>query len=226
MSKVYFNDADFPEMEKEFVLWVDIMGTKNNMSSSVRTSSIFICKLHVAIMQAKKAGMHVYPMMDGAYVTAKEEKEMASFIKKLFNSLGDTLIEEENDFHRFLIKGALAYGPVLHGNTIPDTCSKCFEENQSYVNSILLGIPMIQACKGEKEAPPFGIYCDESVRTASQEFAHRWYKWFSKTKAPKVSRAVQSYFDYSKEHYFELDYSMEKIKEHEEKAKQYFRNVV
>ena len=130
---------------------------------------------------------------------------------------------EDTDFHRFLIKGSLAYGPVLHGNTIPNTCSKCFEENESYVDSILLGIPMIQACKGEKEAPPFGIYCDESVRTASQEFAHRWYKWFSKTKAPKVSRAVQSYFDYSKEHYYELDYPKEKIEEHEEKARQYFR---
>ena len=59
MGKAYFNDADFPEMENEFVLWVDIMGTKNNMSSSVRTSSIFICKLHVAIMEAKRKGMHM-----------------------------------------------------------------------------------------------------------------------------------------------------------------------
>lgn len=223
MSKVYFDATVFPNMENEFVLWVDIMGTKNNMSSSVRTSSIFICKLHVAIMQAKGKEMHVYPMMDGAYVTSKDEAEMSKFIRKLFRDLGDTLIEEENDFHRFLIKGSLAYGPILHGNSIPDTCNNCFGENRSYVDSILLGIPMIQACKGEKEAPPFGIYCDESVRTASQEFAHRWYKWFAKTRAPKVSRAVQSYFDYSKEHYFELDYPMEKIREHEEKARQYFR---
>lgn len=223
MGKIYFNDADFPNMENEYVLWVDIMGTKNNMSGSVRTSSIFICKLHVAIMEAKNKNLHVYPMMDGAYVTAKEENDMSKFIKKLFNSLSDTLIEEENDFHRFLIKGSLAYGPVIHGNKIPNSCSNCIEKNRDYANSILLGIPMIQANEGEKNAPPFGIYCDESARVASQEFAHRWYKWFSKTKAPKVSRAVQSYFDYSKEHYYEIDYPIEKISEHEEKAKQYFR---
>ena len=84
MGKVYFNDANFPEMENEYVLWVDIMGTKNNMSSSVRTSSIFICKLHVAIMEAKTECIHVYPMMDGAYVTAKSEKGMSKFIKKMF----------------------------------------------------------------------------------------------------------------------------------------------
>lgn len=223
MGKVYFNDADFPEMENEYVLWVDIMGTKNNMSGSVRTSSIFICKLHVAIMEAKNSRIHVYPMMDGAYVTAKNEGDMSAFIKKLFYSLSETLIEEGNDFHRFLIKGALAYGPVIHGNNIPNSCSNCIEENRSYVDGILLGIPMIQASKGEKSAPPFGIYCDESARVASQEFAHRWYKWFSKNKVPAVARAVQSYFDYSKEHYFELDYPKEKIAEHEEKAKQYFR---
>lgn len=223
MAKVYFGDSDFPDMENEFVLWVDIMGTKNNMRGSVRTSSIFICKLHVAIMQAKSEGIHVYPMMDGAYVTSKDESKMSAFIKKLFNSLGDTLIEEDIDFHRFLIKGALAYGPVLHGNDIPNSCSNCLEENRNYVDSILLGIPMVQASKGEKDAPPFGIYCDESVRIASKEFAHRWYKWFSKTKAQQVARAVQSYFDYSKEHYYEIDYPIEKIEEHEEKAKQYFR---
>lgn len=223
MGQVYFNDASFPEMKSEYVLWVDIMGTKNSMSGSVRTSSIFICKLHVAIMEAKNKGIYVYPMMDGAYITSENEKDMSDFIKKLFNSLSDTLISEKNDFHRFLIKGALAYGPVIHGKDIPDTCSNCFSANRDYVDSILLGIPMIQASKGEKEAPPFGIYCDESARIASMGFSHRWHKWFSKTKAPKVSRAVQSYFDYSKEHYYELAYPKEKIVEHEEKAKQYFR---
>lgn len=225
MSEIYFNDADFPEMKNEYVLWVDIMGTKNNMSQSVRTSSIFICKLHVAILNAKKNinDIHVYPMMDGAYVTSQNENDMKSFIKKLFNALSDTLIAEKNDFHKFLVKGSLAYGPVLHGHSIQNTCSILFEKNRAYVDNILLGLPMIQACKGEKNAPPFGIYCDESARVIGHEFAHRWHKWCAKSKAPMVARSVQSYFDYSKEHYYEIGYPLEKIKEHEEKAKQYFR---
>lgn len=223
LGPVYFNDADFPDMKNEYVLWVDIMGTKNNMESSVRTSSIFICKLHVAIMEAKEDGIQIYPMMDGAYITTESEIVMEKFIKQLFYSLSNTLIGEDNDYHRFLIKGALAYGPVIHGHDIPNTCTNCFSDNRKYVDSILLGIPMIQACKGEKSAPPFGIYCDESARIASKTFAHRWHKWFAKNHAAKVARAVQSYFDYSKEHYYELDYPKEKILEHEEKAKQYFR---
>lgn len=225
MSKVYFNDKNFPKMENQYVLWVDIMGTKNSMSFSVRTSSIFICKLHVAIMEAKTNGINVYPMMDGAYVTSKTDKTMSNFIKKLFTSLSDTLITEENDFHRFLIKGALAYGPVLHGKNIPSECGNPFSKNRQYVDNLLLGIPMIQASKDEKKAPPFGIYCDESVRIASKIFAHPWHKWFPTEveKVAEVAKAVQSYFDYSKEHYYELDYPMDKIIEHEEKAKQYFR---
>ncbi len=223
MSAIYFDADYFPDMKNEYVLWIDIMGTKNSMESSVKTSSIFICKLHVAIMEAKNKNIHVYPMMDGAYVTSEDAEEMEKFIRKLFNSLSDTLIEEKNDYHRFLVKGSLAYGPIIHGKDIPASCSDCLKENNDYVESILLGIPMIQAAKGEREAPPFGIYCDESARISNPKFAHRWYKWFAKTRVPKVSRAVQSYFDYSKEHYFELDYPKEKIAEHEEKAKQYFR---
>lgn len=223
MGQIYFNDADFPAMKNEYVLWIDIMGTKNSMSSSVRTSSIFIFKLHVAIMEAITKDICVYPMMDGAYVTTKNEKSMATFIKKVFNSLSDTLINTGADFHKFLVKGAIAYGPIIHGKDIPASCSKCLEKNKDYTKGILLGMPMIFASKGEKDAPPFGIYCDESARMVSQEFAHRWYKWFTDEKVSHVANAVQSYFDYAKEHYYELDYPKEKISEHEEKATQYFR---
>lgn len=180
MGQIYFNDADFPAMKNEYVLWIDIMGTKNSMSSSVRTSSIFIFKLHVAIMEAITQNINVYPMMDGAYVTTNDEKSMASFIKKVFKSLGDTLINTENNFHKFLVKGSLAYGPIIHGKDIPTSCSKCLEKNEDYTKGMLLGMPMILASKGEKDAPPFGIYCDESARMVSQEFAHRWYEWFAK----------------------------------------------
>ena len=224
MSSIYFNDKDFPSMVNEYVLWVDIMGTKNSMSSSVKTSSFFICRLHAAILEAvKKKDIRLYPVMDGAYITTPSDKNMAEFIKKLFIDLSDTLISEENDYHRFLVKGALAYGPVTHGREIPDTCCKNFGDNREYVDSILLGMPMIQASKGAKKAPPFGIFCDESARIASHRFEHRWHKWCVKSRIPKVARAVQSYFDYSLEHYYELNYPREKIYEHAEMAKQYFR---
>lgn len=223
MGQIYFNDSDFPDMKNAFVLWIDIMGTKNSMSSSVRASSIFIFKLHVAIMEAKTKDILVYPMMDGAYVTTKNEKSMSVFIKKVFNSLGDTLINTEVDYHKFLVKGAVAYGPIIHGKDIPASCSRCLKKHEDYTKSILLGMPMIFASMGEKYAPPFGIYCDESVRMISHEFAHRWYNWFTADKVSHIACAVQSYFDYAREHYYELDYPKEKIEEHEEKAKQYFR---
>ena len=222
MANIYFNDADFPDMKNEYVLWVDIMGTKSCMGSSVRTSSIFICKLHAEIIEAKTASISVYPMMDGAYIVSESEDAMKTFINKLFYSLSNVLINENVDYHKFLIKGAIAYGPVIHGKDIPRSCSASFTKDQDYVDNILLGLPMIQASKGEKMAPPFGIYCDESVRIASKEFAHRWYKWFSQSKGKSVKSAIKKYFEYSKAHYYEIDYPLEKINEHMEKAEQYF----
>ena len=76
MSAPYFNDEKFPNAQKEYVLWIDIMGTKNFMSTSLRTSSLFICKLHMAILEAKTENMHIYPVMDGVYITTKNQGEM------------------------------------------------------------------------------------------------------------------------------------------------------
>lgn len=223
MSKIYFDDTFFPEKRNEYVLWVDIMGTKNSMGCSIRTSSIFICRLHAAILQFANNNIHTYPVMDGAYVTAASDEDMDKFIRELFIALSDTLIGEKNDYHKFLVKGSLAYGPVTHGKDIPGSCSASFKNHRNYVESILLGMPMIQASKGEKKAPPFGIFCDESARTASHIFEHRWHKWFIKQKnISEVSKAVDEYFNYAYKHYFELNYPKEKIEEHQEMAKQYF----
>lgn len=133
------------------------------------------------------------------------------------------MIEEKTNYHRFLVKASLAYGPLMHGKDIPDSCNNYIKNNRNYVDSILLGMPMIQASKGEKKAPPFGIFCDESARIASSIFEHRWHKWASKDKAPNVSEAIKSYFDYAIKHYYELNYPREKIEEHMEMATQYFR---
>ena len=51
MSEPYFRDEKFPNTQKEYVLWIDIMGTKNFMSTSLRTSSypfdyLWLYRLH------------------------------------------------------------------------------------------------------------------------------------------------------------------------------------
>lgn len=224
MGRIYFDDKDMPKEQKsEYVLWIDIMGTRNRMSTSVRTSTMFICRLHACILDHKTSGLHVYPMMDGAYVTSKSADEMEKFIISAFNDIYDTFVAESDDLHRFIVKGALAYGPIVHGSEIPETCSAIFTKNTGYLQGVLFGVPMIQANKGEKLAPPFGVYCDESARMASNKFSFVWYKWLKDNEKKKdMLKQLDKYFEYASKHTYELEYPKEKISEHEEKAKQYF----
>lgn len=226
MSEPYFRDEKFPNTQKEYVLWIDIMGTKNFMSTSLRTSSLFICKLHMAILDARTENMHIYPVMDGAYITTNNQKAMKKFIREVFTSLGELFIGEENPLHKFIVKGAIAYGPVVHGKDIPRDCNdEIIGNNREYMTSILLGMPMIQAVKGEKYAPPFGIYCDESVRMEEKNFSFRWYNWLStKECRKKLLEALIGYFNYCENHSYKLDYDVNKIREHRKKSEEYFED--
>ena len=86
-------------------------------------------------------------------------------------------------------------------------------------------MPMIQAVKGEKQAPPFGIYCDESVRMEEKNFSFRWYNWLSgKNQRKALLEAMIKYFDYCEKHSYKLDYDENKIREHKKKSVEYFED--
>ena len=225
MTDIFFDAKNVPPAENEYVLWLDIMGTKNIMSTSVLTSTIFICKLHVAILEHMKDDMKIYPMMDGAYVTAKKPETMEKFVNEVFSDIADSFIKNTENKHRFLVKGALAYGPVVHGESIDKKSSSIFETHDTYLHSVLFGMPMIQANVGEKFAPPFGVYCDESARMANSKFSHVWYKCIKdEDKRNKLLEALNAYFSYARSHSYELEYSEEKINEHNKKSEQYLKD--
>lgn len=224
MAKPFFNADHMPDTENQYVLWIDIMGTKSSMSNGVKASSIFICKLHVAILESKIADLNIYPVMDGAYVTSNSPDVMNQFILNVFKRLMELFVSED-DRYKFIVKGALAYGPIIHGKNINENCSSIFRNNRQYLNSIMFGLPMIQAAKSETLAAPFGIYCDESVRQASEMFCHRWYKWYLQEHGldiTELKNALKQYFEYAEKHSYEIDYSKDRIKEHKEMCFQYF----
>lgn len=224
MAKPFFKADEMPDAENQYVLWIDIMGTKSSMSNSVKSSSIFICKLHVAILESKTAGLNVYPVMDGAYITSGSPEVMNQFILNVFKRLMELFISEDNRY-KFMVKASLAYGPIIHGKNISERCSGIFRGNREYLDSIMFGLPMIQAAKSEKLAAPFGIYCDESIRQASELFCHRWHKWYLQEHGLDITElkdALKQYFEYVDMHSYEIDYPKDKIKEHKEKCFQFF----
>ena len=80
MSDVFFNSKKLPNPKREYVAFVDIMGTRAHMENNVTTTANYIFKLHAAILAAwrneKYQNVFVYPVMDGAYITATSRDDI------------------------------------------------------------------------------------------------------------------------------------------------------
>ena len=229
-------DADaIPVASNEYVCWLDIMGTKSKMENSVKTCSIFIFQLHTAVLKAIESGckIHTYPVMDGVYFTAAHRTDIENALQNIFVSLGNMFIEEEKFNYQFLVKASVAYGPIIHGKDISDDINYQFAKNHPYKESLLLGLPMIQAYNGESSAPPFGIYIHESARAfhAQDEspFVVKWWKWFlckrldwDEEKTKRLGDKIINYFTNCRKQSLLLDYSESRIDSHEKIAKLYF----
>ena len=188
MADIFFDSEQLPNPKWEYVAFVDIMGTKSHMKKSVSTTANYIFKLHAAILSAwrneKYQNVFVYPVMDGAYITAANRDDIEKIIVRIYLELSKILTREKNQDHIFIIRSAIAYGESIHGHHVPFDASKVFETDLSYKNYILLGSTMINACQGESEATPFGVYIDSSAMKDKKSnkkhgsFPKGW-KWFN-----------------------------------------------
>lgn len=157
--------------------------------------------------------------------------------------------EDKRNSQRAFIRASVAYGKVIEGNTIPrEACIPVGNsvnhnffmqdmragDSYRYKDSILLGYPMVKAYSGEQKAPPFGIFIDESARPVNTPYS--WWKWFETTYAGdgrrdtdwntqykvKFIKAIKSYFKYAERHAYEIDYKIDRIKEHKRMFSEYF----
>lgn len=78
-------------------------------------------------------------------------------------------IGETKNEYKFLFKASLAYGPIIHGRDIPDETNRQFIEVPGYKDSILIGLPMIQAFTHEKLLHFEYIFMNLSTC--------KWYLW-------------------------------------------------
>lgn len=239
MSDLYFDNRKLPNPRKEYVAFVDLMGTRNNMCRSVKDTSNFIFKLHAAVVSAWRksayTGVFVYPIMDGVYITSQNKKNMEKILTKIFSDLSDVFIKELNLFHKFIPRCGMAYGDIIHGHDVPYQASKVFELDLGYKNNILLGQAMINAYTSEANAAPFGIYLHESATnrsisgSAAGAFSDDWVWYESKlitvsTEIPqKLGDALRQYYQALRDESHPLHYPTERIDEHKHKVKDYFK---
>lgn len=212
---------------KEYVCWIDIMGTKNTMSESFQKAANFILKFHSSVIDIVKdeEGVSCYPLMDGIFITTPNNATIRKIIDKIFSTVGIIFLNEKKYGHRFIIKGSISCGDIAHGKSIDEKiCEKLANEND-YKRSIMYGLPMIQAFTAEHTAPPFGVYIHESARNPAH-LQGKYYGWtallgLDKT---KLLECIVSYFNWCEyySHYLEID--KVKINLYKELAQEFFSN--
>jgi hypothetical protein len=189
----------------------------------------FIFKLHTAALNAPTKGVTLYPVMDGFYASSADKGGMLDFLRSVFQQVAREFNREKAEHYRFLIKGALAFGPVIHGSTVPAEASKTIAKFPSYRDSLLLGLPMVQAHIGERSAPPFGVFVHESARSFSspgQTPIHNvWWKWKDKKNDPTwtdLEKNLIGHLEWCLERAGEIEYAPDRIQAHREMVQQYF----
>ncbi len=207
------------------------MGIQASMSRSLKKSANFVFKLHTAALLSNGPNVTLYPVMDGIYVASSSQIEMLNFLRNLFRILALEFVNEQEMLHRFVVRGALAFGPVIHGSDVPEQASRKMEEHKGYRDCLLLGLPMVQSNSSENSAPPFGIKVHESARAfapsdqESEPLQYVWWKWWNNKSnsdiASKLDVELDRYFTWCSERAGQIEYDSSRIEVHRAMAKQY-----
>ena len=238
-----FDSAGLHPLRSQYVGWIDVMGIQAAMARSTDNAANFVFKLHISALESlsalkplRRKKIKLYPIMDGIYFVASNESLLFRFMRQIFGALANEFVCTEEMEHRFLIRGALACGPVVHGSQIPDGASDTLRKYPGYRSSILLGLPVIQAFLGERSAPPFAIFVHESARAFAPEgrplIQSTWWRWFKTPNddtwpglAGELKNELCQYFEWCEKRSEEIGYKRERIKAHRDLVDQYFADV-
>lgn len=230
MKRIVVN-TDKMNPSEEYVCWLDIMGTQNSMSESFEKSANFILRFHTAVLNAaipKK--VRIYPVMDGVYVVVKKLEDMMVCLNRIMTGLAEVFLAEVNN-HRFMVKGAIAKGLLHHGSKISPDVAPEIAPKAEYKKHLLFGLPMIQAFKAEKSAPPFGVYIHESARTING-LQGRYYFWHrddtvsnKENLQAKLKEELCLFLDWEIKRHYYFEQELSKLDEYKKRIEEYFTMI-
>lgn len=234
VKPAYFDNRHMSDARPVYVCWLDVMGSQNAMLRSVKTAANFVCKIHDVVLSEfpsyDEHDIRLFPMMDGVYITCPRQGPLRYFLSGVLRRLAETFLQEKTPWFKFLVRGCIAYGPVVDGKDLGAEASYALADAPAYRSSILIGMPLAQAYRGEREAPPFGIYVDESARAfageGEQGFAFIWWDWYSKAKPPldrkRMHSALLEHFKWCEQYEITIGYRHDRMEHHRRLADEYF----
>jgi hypothetical protein len=214
-----------------YVVWLDVMGARQAMAQSLVRSSNHIGRLHVCILKHINRDLCIVPFMDGAYIVSNHQEALFAFLHNVFEDLAYNFVCARRPEYRFLPRCGIAYGNLIHGVDIPTSVNIILgaKSHTWYRESVLFGIPMVQAYQTEAQAAPFGVAVHESSRDFAPE-GHRpisclWWHWYENMTIHYFDvfrRCLADHFQWCAENHFGLNYPLDRVHAHRDMAHEYF----
>ena len=168
--------------------------------------------------------------MDGVYIASRRRGPLQILLNQALCRLVAEFLAQERCYHRFIPRGAVAFGPVYHGDAIDPETSHALAAHTATRDSILVGLPVVQAFRAERDAPPFGIAAHSSARAFGPEddepFRFIWLDWFRSSVPPvdtdRLLEELDRYFKWQQDHCNMTGYEQPRIEHHKKLAQEYF----
>ena len=197
------------------------MGTSAILDWKLIVGSINIGKLQTAVIESEHANkFNIYPMMDGVYITSRDDDALGDFVGEIYHRFSHILTNRYRGYqdselkYSPILRTGVAYGEVFHGYDLSDTELADHE----VANSILIGDAVVEAHRCEREAPPFGIRVDSSATDEPNPINLEW--WPDDSRGDEILEAYEAYLDFFEGDHIE-SYSDQKISEHRREARKY-----
>ena len=227
MKSPHFDARNMQVAAGQYVAWLDVMGTASTLQRSLPQAANFVCKLHSSCLNhLPQQGVKYYPMNDGAYLVG----DIAPILQTLQNVMIETarvFLAEKNGMKRYMIRGAIAFGDVVHGSS----AVLGLHDEQSHpkmVERVLLGLPTTIAYKGEANASPFGIFIDQTARN-SPGTQYPFYRWwlphtarFDAARKRSLGEKIDTHLNWCLAHPVQTTYPRDRAELHRTLAREYF----
>lgn len=225
MISPFFDQGQMAVTPQQYVAWLDVMGTASTLQRSLGQAANFVCKLHSSCLNhLPQAGVVYYPMNDGAYLVGDIDPILRTLRDVMIETAG-VFLAERNGLKRYMIRGAVAYGDVVHGSSAVNGLHP-HQLSPTMVERVLLGMPTAIAYRGEGQAAPFGIFVDPSARN-SPATQFPFFKWwqparFNARQKDSLLQKIETHIDWCLAHPIQTAYPKDRAEQHRILAREYF----
>jgi hypothetical protein len=234
-NDVYFDVSKMSPATPMYVCWIDVMGSQSAMLRSLPMAANFLMKLHIAALTAyEDYDVDIYPVIDGVYLCSQSQLKILGFVNRVYSMVAKAFADEEEPWHRSLIRSGIAFGPVVTG-TGTLACADELKDHTVYAERVFLGPPLTQAYQIEKKTAPFGVGLHETMRSLSVRtlplkngttmLGTHWKWWrhgIEDSLASDLFKSLKNHYDWCSNHTVVLSYEKADIERHRALVEEYF----